>query len=488
MLDAVRLLEPGWTVSVTGNSRRLDVALRRSAAHNVRFTGFLPESEYEQLLRDADVVVDLTTRENCLVCGAYEAVAVEKPLITSDTRALRAHFRKGTLYSRHDSESLAAAMRSAAAHKARLVDEMKSLKVELAAEWEEQRAALQELVATHSGLAASAAAGIRAKAVLRDSAAIVSRAVTARTPRVLMYHRFGPEGSFRRLPVDRFEAHLQYLARHFRVRPLSEISAAIRDGVAVEPRTIALTVDDGYADFLEYAYPLLERYELQATLFVTTGFLDRSTWLWFDAIHYLCHAATASRPQILLPSRTLQLDLDGVESRNRAWEALADECQPLTPAARSAVLRDLQNVLQVALPAEPTGDYAAITWDGARRTDPRLVEFGSHTVTHPALSRCTPEEIEWEVRESKRVIEARLQRKVEGFCYPHGQPGDYDERSIQLVRSAGYACATVAHAGLIRPGSDVYQLPRVSAATSDMSQFRSAVNGLRDLRNAWRPW
>jgi len=115
----------------------------------VRLTGFLPEEAYVALLGSADVIVDLTAIEDCLVCGAYEAVALGRPLVTSDTAALRGYFRQGTVYSRHDSVSLAAAITYALAHRDRLAAEMRELKPDLMASWITQRDELRRVLPRH---------------------------------------------------------------------------------------------------------------------------------------------------------------------------------------------------------------------------------------------------------------------------------------------------------------------------------------------------
>lgn len=77
---------------VTGNSRRMSRELRALVPANVRLTGFLDDEAYWALLRGADAILDLTLMDNCLVCGAYEAIAVDKPLIVSDNPASRELF------------------------------------------------------------------------------------------------------------------------------------------------------------------------------------------------------------------------------------------------------------------------------------------------------------------------------------------------------------------------------------------------------------
>jgi glycosyltransferase involved in cell wall biosynthesis len=112
VIEAARLMDPHVTMFITGNHSRVQLPPRPD---NVNVTGFLSERDYIALLRAADVIVDLTCLEDCLVCGAYEAASLGKALVTSDTAALRAYFNRGTVYTKHDSRSLAAAMTDALA-------------------------------------------------------------------------------------------------------------------------------------------------------------------------------------------------------------------------------------------------------------------------------------------------------------------------------------------------------------------------------------
>jgi len=140
VIAAARTLDPSIAVFITGRYRGRQPP---QVPVNVTLTGFLPEQAYIDLLSSADVIVDLTAIDNCLVCGAYEAVALGRPLVTSDTAALREYFRRGTVYARHDRGSLAAAITYALAHRRRLAAEMQTLKPELAEEWTRQRDALR---------------------------------------------------------------------------------------------------------------------------------------------------------------------------------------------------------------------------------------------------------------------------------------------------------------------------------------------------------
>lgn len=315
----------------------------------------------------------------------------------------------------------------------------------------------------------------------------IARALTGSGARVLMYHRFGPRPDGRRLDPQAFARHLEYLVRHFRVCPLGLLVTALRHGRKLPRGTVAITVDDGYADFAEFAYPLLQRFDMPATVFVVTRFLHGTFWLWFDAVHYLVHATRASRMQITLRGRWLTLDLSTTAARAAAWSAIGDQCLQMDPFARERAMVHLQDVLQVALPAVPTSEYRAMSWAQAARLDSQLIDIGSHTCTHPVLSQCSDDEIDREVVVSRKEIVARLGRAPAAFCYPNGQPGDYDARCIRAVRSAGYDCATVAHGTTVRAGADLYTLERI-ATPPDRPQFRRAIDGVTSLADRWRAW
>lgn len=133
------------TVHVTGPVDRS--AWSDPVPENLRFTGYLPDEAYVELLRRADVVVDLTAMENCLVCGGYEAVALQKPLVTSDTHALRTFFREGAVYTRHDPAAIAEAVRLALERRRELQAKMRRLRRDLERRWEARMPALADRLA-----------------------------------------------------------------------------------------------------------------------------------------------------------------------------------------------------------------------------------------------------------------------------------------------------------------------------------------------------
>lgn len=142
VIEAARHV-PDVRVLITGRSRGRERARGTNLPENVVLTGFLPDAEYVALLHQADLVIDLTTREDCLVCGAYEAMAVGAPLLVSGTSALRTYFDRGTVYTDNQEADIAERIREGVRRGAELREEMRLLREQRRIEWDALREQLE---------------------------------------------------------------------------------------------------------------------------------------------------------------------------------------------------------------------------------------------------------------------------------------------------------------------------------------------------------
>lgn len=127
MFDAAAILQAeGYSFWVSGNYARSGIV--REQWPHVNFLGYVAIEEFYLHLAEAQVVVDLTMQENCLLCGAYEAMAINKPLVTSKTIALQNYFTSGTVFVDHESESIAEGIRLAYSTRIRLKQQIKEWK------------------------------------------------------------------------------------------------------------------------------------------------------------------------------------------------------------------------------------------------------------------------------------------------------------------------------------------------------------------------
>jgi peptidoglycan/xylan/chitin deacetylase (PgdA/CDA1 family) len=289
---------------------------------------------------------------------------------------------------------------------------------------------------------------------------IAQRVLHPRSPSeavVLMYHRVALHRSDG-LTVSpaRFEEHLLALRTHFRPLHLADLVEALADG-ALPPRSVVITFDDGYLDNLVEAKPLLERYDVPATVFAVSGYVGSKRRFWWDELERIC----LSPP--VLPDR-LELKVRGT---TRTWSILAGE-------ERRVLYRDLRETLSPLEEREQDELLAQLRiWAGAepparidtlsaeelgQLADGGLVEIGAHTITHPRLTAVPRERKLAEIRGSVRQLEELLGRNVRLFSYPFGA---HDRKTVACVREAGLACACTTLADGVRASTNPYRLPRL---------------------------
>jgi glycosyltransferase involved in cell wall biosynthesis len=137
VIKAARQL-PEVSFAITGDVRRCPRTLRDNTPDNVRFTGFVSRSEYVNLLNSADAAVVLTKEDHTMQRGAYEAMSLCTPIVTSNWPLLRETFFKGTCYTDNTTETIIAALRKILANKEKYRADIEDLKKQRRAMWAEK--------------------------------------------------------------------------------------------------------------------------------------------------------------------------------------------------------------------------------------------------------------------------------------------------------------------------------------------------------------
>lgn len=250
-----------------------------------------------------------------------------------------------------------------------------------------------------------------------------------------------------------FERAMRYVRREFEVVPLDTLLRMAAQPDARFRRQLAITFDDGLRNNVEVAYPVLKRLGLPATFFVCPQLVDEGRWLWnHEARQRLRRLAEGARAGI-----AGELGCAG------DVESIVARMKDLPLAEREHAESRIRAASRAFSPtAEERHAFDLAGWVELRGLDPRLVTLGSHTLTHPILTRLDPAALEREVAGSRRALEERIQRPAGLFAYPNG---DLNDGVLDCVRRT-YRAAVTVEEGQAAAGCDPHLLPRINVPGS----------------------
>jgi peptidoglycan/xylan/chitin deacetylase (PgdA/CDA1 family) len=313
---------------------------------------------------------------------------------------------------------------------------------------------------------------------------------------ILLYHRINQAGTDPWglcVRPQYFADHLKILRQEAVPLSLPELVRAHREGV-LPHRAIAVTFDDGYADNLSNAMPLLERFHIPATVFVSSGYIGSKREFWWDELEQvlLQPGELPAHLHLTIRQKVYHWQLEeaaryGAEesrrevsqkawagepgSRHHLYYAVWQVLQPLTEEERRPVL-DLLSAWAGVEPALRDSHRPLEEHELQTLALSDVIEIGAHTVTHPRLSVQPLVVQAEEIRTSKTHLERWLDRPVTTFAYPYG---DFLRETPSLVRDAGFICACTTREGSVRWNVNYLELPRVQVEDWNGDEFRKRL-------------
>ncbi len=243
-------------------------------------------------------------------------------------------------------------------------------------------------------------------------------------------------------------------ARGYEIIPLGKTPERLRQPGR---RFVALTFDDGYRDSLVHALPVLQKHAAPFTIFVTTGFADRTAALWWGDLE----EALDRLEGVVFDGRTLPLR--DPRQKRAAFTAIITRLRGRPP---EDLMRSISDIAAAAsIDTAERVDRLCLDWAEIRALDRlELCTIAAHTVVHPLLSRHSPDDAMAEIVRSKARLEEMLGRPVQHFAYPVGDPDAAGPREFALAREAGFATAVTTRPGVLFPAhaDHLHALPRLS--------------------------
>jgi len=245
-----------------------------------------------------------------------------------------------------------------------------------------------------------------------------------------------------------FDKQMSYLARNHNLLSLEQLIELLKNNKPIPKRTVVITFDDGWRDNYLYAYPILKKYRVPATIFLPTDFVGTHKIFWFLQVKLLLAGGN-------FPSEKLAGILEKVKEENKTSlsagslnsldiDSIGGDADNFIEKMKHLDFEVIQKVIdsmiaESGIPQdERTKKRWVLSWDEVMEMNQNNIDFGSHGQSHRILTALSTDEVRQELVESKNIIEEETGKKVHLFSYPNG---DYNSELKKLVQEAGYRCA-----------------------------------------------
>lgn len=272
---------------------------------------------------------------------------------------------------------------------------------------------------------------------------------------ILMYHDLAPgtltnnrgEGSGL-ITADIFEIHLKAILKDFRPITVEEAMLELDNHGEFRENSVAITFDDGYSSVYNVAWPILRKYGVSATVFITTDWIDGKIRFWWDELKTVVDQGNFVGFDSKEFCSMFQID-PGIFNVNNSWnkgqkESLLNALSYSLMKKPTAIQKDAVDYLKAKtlVDTSQTADSnAPLSWEMIREMAAENMEFGAHTISHLNLSHASDEEAYREMSESKTIIEKAINKEVCGFAYPYGYDAEGYRRFLPMLKEIGYSYA-----------------------------------------------
>jgi peptidoglycan/xylan/chitin deacetylase (PgdA/CDA1 family) len=300
----------------------------------------------------------------------------------------------------------------------------------------------------------------RTQEIRAGSATLLPRFERLKTSKfvILCYHGIGESGNPLGVAPTRelFEEQIRFLSGNYRVVSLDQACLELSSGANSGPGVV-ITFDDGYRSAYTVAFPILQKYRLPATVYLTLDSVETGQVAWYDRV-FLAMAVAPSGELHLDDQGSWQFQLNSPEDRLRAALQIVAHLRTLPNSQRCACCAKLEN--RIGLPQNALSSRV-LTWEEIHIMHQAGISFGSHTLTHPVVSQLSPQELQQELGASKCILEKKLGTPVLDFAFPFGKASDCSSAALEVLSRSGYRSAVTTVPGVNTPRVHPFELRRL---------------------------
>ena len=289
---------------------------------------------------------------------------------------------------------------------------------------------------------------------------------------VLLFHRVSNDNDKYWEPIkpEYFEKIIKFLSKKYSFISISDL---LEKKVTDFNNKCIITFDDGYKDFILEAFPIIKKYKIPITFFITSKSITENKIIWTSELNYVIK--NTDKISIIIEGKeySLRTENDKLQTANDLLFILKNKPNHI----RIELLNKIKSELNYIMPK----DISMLTWEDIKQMS-NVIDIQSHSVSHPMMTNLKKQELEYELKVSKNETEKNINKKISYFSYPIG---DYNKSVIDETKKY-YKCAFVVGDKMLdaKKISDLdylYKLPRINITDKNIYELFFRINGFHLL-------
>ena len=276
---------------------------------------------------------------------------------------------------------------------------------------------------------------------------------------ILLYHgvtnsdSMGIENSSgKHIKEEEFESQMKWLSKNKKVVPLKEVNKV--------KGSVAITFDDAFKNVHDVALPILKKYDLPSTFFITTGFVENKRLFWVDKVEHMINYPKNSFVELNTHQQRF-FPISNKEDKLYTMNIIKAMLKKLDPNARDKMIKDLESQIGLDKNRIPE-NYQTLSWKDVKNLhDLPKYEVGGHTVNHEILSYLDDARLEHEIGDCIETLSKKLGKTIDSFSYPEGQEMHYNDGVISVLKKHGIKICPSAIDGVVDKTDDNFNLKRI---------------------------
>lgn len=307
--------------------------------------------------------------------------------------------------------------------------------------------------------------------------------------RILMYHRISdsyidifPDYSNLAISVKNFEEQMKFVKKNYNVINLEDLKMYFSGTKKLPENPLIITFDDGFKDNYTNAYPILKKYKLSATIFLSIDSIEGGELNWLNSFYYIMNnvkykdfveefnkliksnnSKNSKNKEIIIYKIN-----DNKQTKIENYEKIESLLKSMKNIEKNKIINNLVKKFKLRLPKAK--DYY-LSWEQIKKMMKNNIIFGSHTCSHSNLSKLNDNELKKEIYNSKYKIEKRTNKRVLTFSYPWGNKKSYNKKTISFLKQYGYIYAATTKPGFVDKNSNLLELNRITVPNVDIYTF-----------------